>query len=564
MGILIKKLFARLLFSAYKFLDTVFTLFKVLVGIEKVEVNGEEGSLMDVFLSSNVITKAFLMVFLVSIVIAAAAVIVAIIKNIVNLKGGERKSQVSIAGRGVFALFNTLVMALVMVIGISFADGILVQVYNATVENEDVSLSVRIFDMCVESTYVYDEENQIVSWEYEYDSDGNIVSKRQVISYDYKYEPSENGDYLCQTDEDGNKRYVYVGKGGDYIRVMEGGYYRDEKQNIQKSIYDLNFDTQTVDDVFGVHKKDWLGLFEQSDAGYKSGREPIVYLDSFNIFLAYLTMVIILVALVWSMLGLVKRIYDLVILFIALPLVSATIPLDDGARFKAWRDAVVSKVVLAYGAVIAINVFILMIGPITSLSLGFGVSSAAQNIFKMFLLIGGALSISGGQLLVARLMGTSAEEGREMANAARTLMAGIGAAGGIARGAKNMVFGGQNKYGRQRQGLIPSLAKAGNYVGEKTGGQQFMGSKFGSAMRKIGRVASPQDRGLVDRPAQHVVVDNLRGKDNQSDAFEKDGTSQAAAPAGKAEGQNSALAKNATSQQLKNKSSQSQRGDTKK
>ena len=80
MTILFQKLFAKLLFSIYNFLDTVFSIFKVLVGIEKVSVFGEESTLMDVFLSSNVITKAFFMLFIVSIVIAAASVIVRLSK----------------------------------------------------------------------------------------------------------------------------------------------------------------------------------------------------------------------------------------------------------------------------------------------------------------------------------------------------------------------------------------------------------------------------------------------------------------------------------------------------
>ncbi|MCI9503829.1 MAG: hypothetical protein HFE26_00350 [Clostridia bacterium] len=545
MDILIKKLFAKLLFAAYRFLDAVFSMFKVLVGIEKVNANGDERSLIDVFLSSNVITKAFAYIFLISIVLAAVSVIVAIIRNIINLKGGERKSQFSIAGQGLYALLNSLVMALVMVIGITFADGLLVQVYKATAENDDVSLSVRLFDMCIDTTYVYDYNKPQISYEVEKDNDGNIISIREVITHDYLYETNEDGSF--KYDSFGNK-----------IRVVQDGYY--ESRNVN----DLDFESQTVDDVFGKHKKDWLGLFETADGKYTV--EPIVYLDSFNIFLAYLTVIIILVALVWSMLGLVKRIYDLVILFIALPLISATIPLDDGARFKAWRDAVVSKVVLAYGAVIAINVFIMMVTPISAISLGNGMSALTENIFKMFLLIGGALSISGGQLLVARLMGTSAEEGREMANSARTLLAGLGAAGGIARGAKNMLLGGQNKYGRQKQGLIPSLAKAGNFVGEKTGGQKYVGSKFGGAMRAIGRVASPQQRGIMPTGSGQNMNSSISAGGGSSNIFSgAPGTMpQTGSPSPKSEGQNGSLAKSTTSRQLKNKSDQPNKGDGKK
>ena len=213
-------------------------------------------------------------------------------------------------------------------------------------------------------------------------------------------------------------------------------------------------------------------------------------------FVDYLVLVIMLVAIIWSMLSLVKRIYDLVLLFIALPLVSATIPLDDGARFKQWRDSVISKVVLAYGVVFSINIFLLitpLLNDINFVSLGW--SAFLENLFKAFMLIGGALSINGGQLLFARLLGTSAEEGREMAHSARALMAGVAAAGGLAKGAKNAVFGGTNKYGRQRKGLIPGIAGLGYKTGSKLGGEKFEGSKTGRLMHWAGRLSKPNQQG---------------------------------------------------------------------
>lgn len=92
------------------------------------------------------------------------------------------------------------------------------------------------------------------------------------------------------------------------------------------------------------------------------------------------------------MLGLVKRVYDLVLLFMALPLISATIPLDDGARFKQWRDSVVSKVILAYGVVLSINIFLLITPIINNISFAsLGWSAFVENLFKAFMLIGGAL-----------------------------------------------------------------------------------------------------------------------------------------------------------------------------
>ena len=169
-----------------------------------------------------------------------------------------------------------------------------------------------------------------------------------------------------------------------------------------------------------MHKKT-LGLFEDGDKSYT--QQPMVEMESFNFWTAYLVVIVMLVAIIFSMLGLVKRIFDIVLLFIVLPLISATIPLDDGVRFKNWRDTVVSKVVLAYGAILSVNVFLLIVPTISTIDFTeLGWSALTENLFKAFLLMGGALAINGGQLLLARLMGTSADESREMAHSARAFL----------------------------------------------------------------------------------------------------------------------------------------------
>lgn len=150
---------------------------------------------------------------------------------------------------------------------------------------------------------------------------------------------------------------------------------------------------------------------------------------------------------------------------------TATMPLDDGARFKAWRETVVSKIVLAYGAVLSVNVFYLMLGPIQRLNIGD--NSFVNQIFRLVLIIGGGLSISGGQLLFARLMGTSAEEGREMAQSARTLLGGMGTAIAGAGMAKRAIFGGTNKYGKHTTGAMSIAGRGANVMGSLALGNAY-------------------------------------------------------------------------------------------
>lgn len=258
-----------------------------------------------------------------------------------------------------------------------------------------------------------------------------------------------------------------------------------------------------------------------------------------------------IVALVFCMLGLVKRVFDIVMLFITLPLISATIPLDDGARFKSWRDTVVSKVVLAYGAVLSVNVFLLIMPIINGLQFEeLGWNGFLENLFKIFLMMGGALSINGGQLLLSRLMGTSAEESREMAHSARALLGGMGMAGGLMRGAKNLVFGGTNKYGRERTGALNFGARLGNAIGESMGKDKYKNSTGGKMMRKFGRLPQLQKPDpVMANMAQNIgsIADVLTGGQGRNNGNGNSMQNNAATTAGNGGNQSEAKPNNGIS-----------------
>lgn len=477
MTIAIKKMFAQILFWLYELLDNIFEMFQVLCGIQSVNIEGEDGSksLLNVFLESNSVTRAFFLIMLVAVVVAGLATIASVVKNIINLKGGERKSHAKTLGQGFGSIIITLTMAFIMIVGITLSGEVLKSVSNATSTTVESSFSNELFGLSVGKTYEWDYEPL-----YLIDDDGNKIQDTDEngnLRYDsdgkpiYKVEKDMNGDIVYEKkyklDENGQPKY-------------SSGWVNGEQG--------LDFSKVTPDEVFGVRDKNLVG-FEKDESDYSKSQNPIVYLDSFNFLTAYLVVIVMILALVFSMLGLVKRIFDIVMLFITLPLISATIPLDDGARFKSWRDTVLSKVVLAYGAVLSVNIFLLIMPIINSLQFEeLGWSGFLENLFKIFLMMGGALSINGGQLLLARLMGTSAEESREMAHSARALLGGAGAVGGIMRGAKNFITGGTNKYGRERTGILNYASRLVNTIGERAGKDKFKGSAGGRALRKLGRL----------------------------------------------------------------------------
>ena len=86
--------------------------------------------------------------------------------------------------------------------------------------------------------------------------------------------------------------------------------------------------------------------------------------------LVFSTMLVISIFLkiVW---GLMARIYEIVILYILMPAFASTIPFDDGDRFKRWKDNMVQKVLMAYGTLITLNLYFVLLPIIESVTTDF-------------------------------------------------------------------------------------------------------------------------------------------------------------------------------------------------
>ena len=214
MEIAIQKLFAQILFWLLEFLDAIFEIFRVLCGIDAVEYNdaGEvvNKSLVEIFLQSSAVTKAFLLIFLVAIVVCAISVIVAVVKNALNLKGGERKSHFKTVGQGFGTIIVTFVTAFVMIFGIWGSNEVLKNVYYATSNGSTVTLANRIFDMCVEDGYVRDEKivnvqatdsNGELMWQTS--ADGTLLTDAEGNPLPL-WKTDENGNIVGKVDENGN------------------------------------------------------------------------------------------------------------------------------------------------------------------------------------------------------------------------------------------------------------------------------------------------------------------------------------------------------------------------
>ena len=69
-------------------------------------------------------------------------------------------------------------------------------------------------------------------------------------------------------------------------------------------------------------------------------------------------------------------------------------------------------------------------------------------------------------------------------------MAAVGALGvsRVAAGMGRGLFGGTNRYGRERTGIFNYAARGANAIGERAGGDKYSGSKGAAFVRALGRM----------------------------------------------------------------------------
>ena len=165
------------------------------------------------------------------------------------------------------------------------------------------------------------------------------------------------------------------------------------------SINEINVSTLSVRKIFGDYNTAAFGIWPTS---WKNN--GMVNPDTFLYLPSMIASIGLMIAMVVAIINLAKRVYEIVLLYIVLPVSMSTITIDDGARFKIWRETFVTKIVLAYGTVFSVNIFILILPFISKMKIP-GVSNFANSMFLIFMIIGGALVIPAGQTLFARLFG---------------------------------------------------------------------------------------------------------------------------------------------------------------
>lgn len=202
----------------------------------------------------------------------------------------------------------------------------------------------------------------------------------------------------------------------------------------------------------------------------------------YNFVLPYIIAIITAVIMACSIFVFIRRIFDILVLYITSPFFVATRPLDNGQMFRKWQEVLIGKMISSFGIVFSMKLVMLLVPTIMSSNIRFTGSSFGDMLIKSILLIGGVYAAFKSQAMIIEIISPeAARAAREssmmlMATGRKAVQAGAMIGATVATGGA----AGAAAAGGAAAGAGGAGAAAGG-AGAAGGGAAFTGGIGGSA-----------------------------------------------------------------------------------
>ena len=337
---LFKFIFGLLFYNVGKFLlaliDFVNNLFRVLCGLESnvmtisLGENGGTGDILVQVIRSSEIQQAFISMCIVGLFLLLITSVFQIIKTEYTTEGAKN-SKTPILQKAFKSLANLMLLPLLVVFGILIANGVLGILDRATsAEGENPTVSGLLFVTAASEAHL-PKDNLSVSLI----SDNLIDNLSHVLS-----DAVESAIEIADKDDE----YESAIPGADDMEYL---YSESERRDIED-----NF----------INQREGYKYYRVNDMCKYYAYTEINYL------LLILGGVIILKCFFFTCFGLIIRLYKCAVLFIISPVVIGMTPINEGGLGK-WRTSFIGQVLSAYGTVLSINIFMIVVRVLINIEL---------------------------------------------------------------------------------------------------------------------------------------------------------------------------------------------------
>lgn len=233
-------------------------------------------------------------------------------------------------------------------------------------------------------------------------------------------------------------------------------------------------------------------------------------LSEFEFIFSWIACGVILGSIGIAMMYFVSRVISIAILYIAAPFSIGASVIDDGARFKLWREQILIKFITGYGMMLAINIYSMICLLVMNPTLVFfEKGSFIDYLMKLLLIAGGGVSLKQAMALIGNLIsnGAGSNELRDTAIAGGLgslvgKIPGMGLLGGIGSTIKQEITG------RAAQAILPYWAQRSYGGGSRSSGAKG-GEEKGSDSKNSNTPNSSESKNTAKKAIQG-------GKDDKS------------------------------------------------
>ena len=347
-------LFYGLQIGMFYVIDTVQMVVRKIVGLPAYSINGERtygytidgvernDDLVMAFLESDTVQSVFISVLVAAIFLLFIATVVAILKSETDAKSNAKGPIFANALKSIVYFF---MVPVVCYLGIIVSNLVLKTLDGAT-SRDAISFSSQVF---VAAAYEANRVNK--------DSDFAMeVWKSQVIPGSALLTEAE-----VKTDAGRLKLAALV---DDAFRrgltpVTDGTF--SSRDGVRNTV------TIQIWGSPGLHKESHsFNQFDVKDYGL-----VFYYYDvmAYNYLIGYVAGVTILGMLLNLLIGVIRRVFEICVLFVVSPAVVALMPLDGGDKFKTWKDNFIKRVFSAYGPIIGMNLCFMVLEMLQNVTL---------------------------------------------------------------------------------------------------------------------------------------------------------------------------------------------------
>lgn len=472
---------STLFYEISKFLlaliDFVEVLFRALAGLPStaaagheisMSINGKSGDLLIQMLTSSEVMQAFYATAIVGMFLLIITTIFQMIKVEYTTEGAQN-SKSGIIGKSLKSLCNMMIIPILCILGVFIGNQVLDLIDTATGGGEGSKISGTLW-VAAASTALVNEDSFIAA-----------ADEKTILEFQ-----DSNGGGL-------------MGLGINLaIRRGFASIFKQELKPLGEAFSGSNSERAAIESAYMKGNKSFYNISE--------------VVKNYNPFeVNYLVLIfgacIIIKCLYYTCFGLIDRLYQCVALFIVMPMVVGMSPVKDS--LGSWRSKFMSKALSAYGTVISLNLFFIIVKILLNIKIDFGSfyseggelfnnssgwpfpPTFMEGLIKSIMVIVGCLMIEklAGDLGGYFGGGNAMSDGKGLSNDAT---AGIKKAAAVGMGVATMGAGMAVKAGKAGLGLADKLSGGAasrglNKVGD---GAKWVGNKISSGAKWVGDKAS--------------------------------------------------------------------------